>query len=173
MIITYRNFSLPPLLELHDDHYIQQLFHFLLGYNFIMIITYRNFFTSPFLRTSWWSLDTATFSLPPLLQLYDDHYIQQVFHFLLCYNFMMIITYSNFFTSSFVRTLWWSLHTATFSLRPLLELYDDHYIPQLFHFRLCYNFMMIITYSNFFTSSFVRTLWWSLHTATSPLPSML
>ena len=135
----------------------------------MMIIIYRNFFTSSFVRTSWWSLHTATFPLPPFLELHDDHYMPQLFHFLLCYNFMIIITYRNFCTSSFVITSWWSLHTATFALPLLLYLHDDHYIPQLFHFLLCYNFMMIITYRNFSTSSFVITSWCLLHTVTYPL----
>ena len=134
----------------------------------MMIITYRNFSISSYVITSWLSLHTATFPLLPLLKLHDDHYLPQLFHFFLCYNFMMIITYRNFSTSSFVITLWWSLHTATFPLFPLLSLHDDHYIPQLSHFLLCYNFMMIITYRNFSTSSFVITSWWSLHTATFP-----
>ena len=139
----------------------------------MIIITYRNFSTSSFLITSWSSLHTATFPLLPLLSVYDDHYIPQLFPSLLCYNFMIIITYRNFFTSSFVITSWWSLHTATFSIPPLLSVHDDHYIPKLFHFLLCYNFMMIITYRNFFTFSFVITLWWPLHTATFSLAPLL
>ena len=174
-----------------------------------MIITYRNFSLSSFVitswwwlhtstfpllplyKTSWWSLYTATFELPPLLKVCDDHYIPQLFSFLLCYNFMMVIIYRNFFLFSFVITSWWSLHTstflllplyktswwslytATFELSPLLKLHDDHYIPQLLHFLLCYNFMMIIIYRNFSLSSFVITSWWSLHTATFPLPPLL
>ena len=166
-------FPLLPLLKLHDDHYKPQLFPFLLCYNFMMIITYRNFSLSSFVITSWWSLHTATVALLPLIKLHGDHYIPQLFPFLLCYNLIMIITYRNFSTSSFVITSWWSLHTATFPLLPFLSVHDDHYIPQLFHFLLCYNFMMIITYLNFFTSSFVITLWWSLHTATFPLLPLL
>ena len=131
----------------------------------MMIIIYGNFFTSCFVITSWWSLHTPTFSLLPLLLPHDDHYIPQLFHFFLCYNLMMILTYRNFTTSSFVITAWWSLHSATFPLLPPLLLHDDHYIPQLFHFFLCYNFMIIITYRNFSTSSFLITSWWSLHTA--------
>ena len=191
IIITYRNFSvssfvltswwslhtatfpLLPLFSLHDDHYIPQLFRFLLCYNFMMIITYWNFFTSSFVFTSWWSLHTATFPLLPLLFLYDDHYIPQLLHFILCYNFMMIITYRNFFTSFFVIPSWWLLHTASFPLLPLLSLHDDHYIPELFHFFLCYHFMMIIKYRNFSTSSFVITSWWSLHTTPFPLHPLL
>ena len=191
MIITYRNFStssffitwwcslhtatfpLLPWLQLPDDYYVPQLFHFLLCDNFMMIITYRNFSTSSFVITSWWSLHTATFPFPLFLSLHDDHYIPQLFHLFLCYNFLLIITYRNFSTSSFLITSWWSLHTATFLLVPLLQLYDDRYLPQLFHFFLCYNFMMIITYRNFFTSSFVITSWWSLHTATFPLLPLL
>ena len=138
-----------------------------------MIITYRNFFTSSFVRTSWWSLHTATLTLSPLLQLHDDHYIPQLIHFLLCYNFMMIITYLNFFTSCFVITSWWSLHTVTFPLPPFLELDDDHYVPQFFHFLLCYNLMMSIAYGNFLTSSYVITSWWSLHSGTFPLSSFV
>ena len=105
----------------------------------------------------------------------------QLFHFLLCYNFMIITTYRNFCTSSFFITSWWLVHTATFPFPLLLSLHDDHYVPQLLHFVLCYifmminkyrnfshfllsyNFMMIITYRNFSTSSFFITLWWSLH----------
>ena len=139
----------------------------------MMIITYRNFSISSFVIDSWWSLHTATFPLPPLLLIHDDHYKRQLFHFLLCYNFVMIITYRNFSLSSFGITSWWSLHTATFPLLPLLKLHDDHYIPRLFPFLLCYNFMMIIRNRNFSTSSFVKTLWWSLHTATSPYPPLL
>ena len=139
----------------------------------MMIITYRNFFLSCFVITSWWSLHIATFPLPPLLELHDDHYIPQVFPFLLCYNFMMIITYHNFFLSCFVITLWWSLHIATFPLPPFLELHDDHYISQVFSFLLCYNFMMIITYCNFSTCSYVLTSWWSLHAATFSFPPFL
>ena len=137
-----------------------------------MIITYRNFSSSSFVMTSWWSLHTATFPVLPLLWLHDDHYIPQLFHFFLCYHFMMIITYRNFSTSSFVISSWWSLDTATFPL-PLLSLHDDHYKPQLIHFLLCFNFMMIITCRNFITSSFVITKWWSLHTATFPLMPLL
>ena len=128
----------------------------------MMIITYRNFSTSSFVKTSWWSLHTATFPLLPLLKLHDDHYIPHLFHFLLCYNFMMIITNRNFSTSSFVKTSWWPLHTGTFPFPPLLYLHDDHYILQLFPSLLCYNFMIIITYRNFSTSSYVITSWWSL-----------
>ena len=139
----------------------------------MMIITYRNFCSSSFIITLWWSLHTATFPLPSLLQGHDDHYKPQLFHFLLCYIFMMIITNRNFSTSSFFITSWWSLHTATFPLLPLLSVYDDLYIPQLFSSLLCYNFMMIITYRNFSTSSFVITSCWSLHTATFPLLPLL
>ena len=139
----------------------------------MMIIIYRNFSLSSFVITSWWLLHTATFSLAPLLELHDDHYIPQLFPFLLCSNFMMIIIYRNFSLSSFVITSWWLLYTATFSLPPLLELHDDYYISQLFHFLLCYNFMMIITYLNFSTSSYFITSWWSLHTPTFPFLSVL
>ena len=166
-------FPLLPFLSVHDDHYIPQLFHFFLCYNFIMIITYRNFSTSSFVITSWWSLHTATFPLLPLLKLHEDHYIPQLLQFLFCYNFMMIIIYRNFSLSSFVITSWWSLETATFPLPPLLKLYDDHYIPQRLPILLCYNFMMIIIYRKFGTSSFVITLWWSLHNATFPFPPLL
>ena len=163
MIIRYPNFStssffitwwwslhtatfpLLPLLSVNDDHYIPQHFSCLLCYNFMIIITYRNFSLPSIVITSWWSLYTATFPLLPLLSVHDDHYIPQLFSSLLCYNFMMIITYRNFSTSSFFISSWWSLHTATFPLLPLLSLYNDHYIPQLFHFLLCYHFMMIIT----------------------------
>ena len=134
-----------------------------------MIITYHNFSLSSFVITSWWSLYTATFPFPPLLLIDDDHCRPQHFQFFLCYNFMMIITYRNFSTSSYVVTSWRWLHTATFPLLPLLSVHDDHYIPQHFHFFLCYNLMMIIRYRNFSTSSFVITGWWSLHTATFPL----
>ena len=137
------------------------------------MITYRNFSLFAFVITSWWSLDTASFPLLPLLKIYDDYYIPQLFPFRLCYNFIMIITYRNFSTSSFLKTSWWSLLTATFPLLPLLKLHDDHYIPQLFPFLLCYNLMMIITYCNFSTSSFVKTSWWSLYTATFPFPPLL
>ena len=150
-----------------------QLLHFFLCYNLKIIITYRNFSLSSFVITWWWSLHTASFPLPPFLEFHDDHYIPQLFPFLLCYNFMMIITYRIFSTFSFLRTLWWSLHTATFSFPALLLLYDDHYIPQLFHFLLCCNFMMIITDRNFSVFFFVITSWWSLHTATFPLPPLL
>ena len=139
----------------------------------MMIITYHNFFTSSSVISSWWSLHTASFPLFSLLSVHDDHYIPQLFSSFLCYNFMMIITYRNFSFPFFVITSWWSLHTATFPLLPFLSVHDDHYIPQLFHFLLCYNFMMIITYLNFFTSSFVITLWWSLHTATFLPPPWL
>ena len=167
-----------------------ELFHFLLCYNFMMIITYRNFSTSSFVITLWWSLHTATFSVPPLLQLQYDHYIPQLFPFLLCYNFMMIIThrnfsksfffykfmmiiiYCNFSASSFVITSCWSLYTEIFPLPPMLSLQDDHYIPQLFLFLLCYNFMMVITYRNFSLFSVGITSWWSLHTGTLPLPPL-
>ena len=149
MIFSYRNF-----------------FVSFFCYNCMIIITYRNFCTSSFVITLWWSLHTASFPLPPFLELHDYYYIPQLFPFLLCYNCMIIITYRNFCTSSFVITSWWSLHTAFFPLPPFLELHDDHYIPQLLPFLLFYNFMMIITYRNFFFSCFVITLWWSLHTAT-------
>ena len=139
----------------------------------MMIITYRLFFTSCFVITSWWLLHTATFSLLPLLSVPDDHYIPQLFSSFLCYDFMVIITYRNFSLPSFVITSWWSLHTATFPLLPLLSVHDDHYIPQLFSSLLCYNFMMIITYRNFSTSSFFISSWWSLHTATFPLLPLL
>ena len=170
---TYRNFStfsrvITSWWSLHTE-----TFHFLLCYNFMMIITYRKLSTSSYVVTSRRSLHIATFPLLPLLSVHDDHYTPQLFPPLLCYHFMMIITYRNFSTSSFVITSWWLLHTATFSLPPLLELHDDHYIPHLFHFLLCYNFMMIITYCNFSTSSFVITLWWSLHTAPFSLPPLL
>ena len=173
MVITYRNFStssfvitswwslhtatfpLLPMVSLHDDYYVPQLFHFFFCDNFMMIITYHNFSTFSFAITSW------------------DYYIPQLFHFFLSYHFMMIITYRNFSTSSSVITSWWSLHTTTFPFLPLLKLHDDHYISQLFHFFLCYHFMMIITYRNFSTSSFVIASWWSLHTPTFPLPPLL
>ena len=116
----------------------------------MLIITYHNFSLPSFVISSWWSLHTATFRLLPLLSVHDDHYIPQLFSSLLCYNFMMIITYRNFSVSSFVITSWWSLHTATFPLLSFLSVHDDHYIPQLYHFFLCYNFIMIITYRNFF-----------------------
>ena len=164
---------------------------FLLCYYFMMIITIRNFSLSSFVITSRWSLYTASFPLPPLLKLHDDYYKPQLFVVLLCYNFMIIITNRNFSTSSFLITSW-SLQTATFPFPPFLKLHDDHYIPkllhlvlcqkfnnddhyipQLLHFLLCYNLMMIISYGNFSLSSFVITLWWSLHTATFPLPPML
>ena len=138
-----------------------------------MIITYRNFATSSIVITSWWSLHTATFPLLPLLSVHDDHYIPQLFSSLLCYNCIVIITYRNFSLPSFVITSWWSLHTATFPLLPFLWVHDDHYILQLFHFFLCYNFIMIVRYRNFSTSSFVITSWWSLHTVTFPVPPML
>ena len=173
MIITYPNFCtssfvitswwslhtatfpLLPLLKLYDDNYIPQLFPFRPFYNFIMIITYRNFSTSSFAITSCSWLQTATFPLLCLLYFHDDHYIPELFPFLLFYNFMMIITDRNFSTSSFVINSWWLLQTATFPLPPLLKLHDDHCKPQLLHFLLCYNFMMIITYRNFSLSSFV------------------
>ena len=139
----------------------------------MMIITYSNFSLPSFVITLWWSWHTATFPLLPLLYLHDDHYIPQLFPSLLCYNFMMIMTYRYFSTSSFVVTSWWSLHTATFQLLPLLSLHDDHYIPQLFFFLVCYNFMMILFYPNFFTFSFVITSWQSLHTTTFPFPPLL
>ena len=187
MIITYRNFCtssfvitlwwslhtatfpFPPMLLHHDHHYIPQRFHFFLCYHFMMIITYRYFSLPSFVITSWWLLHTATFSLLPLLSLHDDYYIPQLFHFFFCYNFMLIITYRNFSLSSYVITSWSSLQTATFQLLPLLSLYDDYYIPLLFPSLLCYNFMMIITYRNFLTSSFVITSWLLLHTETFPL----
>ena len=157
----------------------------------MMINAYCNFFTSSFVTTSWWSLHTATFTLssfvitswwslhtatftfPLLLLLHDDHYIPQLFNLIVCYNFMMIITYRNFsffylcynlmiiytyrnfLPFSCGITWWWSLRTPTFPLPRMLKLHDDHYIPQLFHFLLCYNFMVISTYRNFRTSSFV------------------
>ena len=139
----------------------------------MMIITYRNYSLSSFVITSWWSLYTATFPLPPLLKLPDYYYKPQLFFVLLSYNFMIIITSRNFYTSSFVITVWWSLHTESFPFPPSLKLHDDHYIPQLSPFLLCYNFMMIIIYRNFCTSSFVITSWWPLHTATFPLPPLL
>ena len=184
MIITYRiystssfvitswwslhtaTFPLLLLLSLHDDHYIPLLFPSLLCCNFMMIITCRNFSTCSFVITSWWSLHTAAFALLPLLSLYDDQYIRQLFIFLLCYNLMLIITCRNISTSSFVITLWWSLHTATFPFPPMLLHHDHHYIPQRFHFFLCYHFMMIITSRYFSLPSFVITWWWLLHTAT-------
>ena len=135
----------------------------------MIFIIYRIFSLPSFVITSWWSLHTASFPLLPLLSVHDDHYIPQLLSSLLCYNFMMIITYRNFSLPFFVITSWWSLHTATFPLLPLLSLHDDHYIPQLFHFFLFDNFMMIITYRNLSTSSFVITSCWSLHTATFPL----
>ena len=187
MIITYRNFSLSsfvitswwslhtatfpllPLLSLHDDHYIPQLFHFFLCSHFMMIITYRNFSLFSFVLTSWWSLHTETFPLLPLLSLHNDYYIPQLFHFFLCCHFMMIITYRYFSLPSLVITSWGSLHTATFPLLPFLSLHNDYYIPQPFHFFLCCHFMMIITYRYFSLPSFVITSW-SLHTATFPFP---
>ena len=138
-----------------------------------MVITYRYFSTSSYVITWLWSLNTGTFPLPPMLLLYDDHYIPHLFYFFLCYNLIMIITYRNFSTSSYGITLWWSLHTAPFPLPPMLLLYDDHNIPHLFYFFLCYNLMMIITYRNFSTSSYVITSWWSLHTATFPVSPLL
>ena len=139
----------------------------------MMIITYRNFSTSSFVISSWWSLHTATFPLLPLLSVHDDHYIPQLFRFLLFYNFMMIIPSRNFSTFFFVLTLWWSLHTVTLPFPPFLSPYDDYYVPQLFHFFLCYNLMMIITYRNFSISSFFITLWWTLDTSTFPLLPLL
>ena len=139
----------------------------------MMIYTYRNLSTFFYNVTSWRPLHTATFPLLPLLSVHDDHHIPQLFTSLRCNNFMMIITYCNFSTSSFVITSWCSLHTATFPLLPLLQLHDVHYIPQLFPFVLCYNFMMIITYRNFSTSSFVTTSWCSLHTATFSFRALL
>ena len=136
------------------------------------IITYRNLSVSSFVITSWWSLHTATFPFPPMLYLHDDHYMPQLFHFFLCYNFVIIITYRNFSLSSYVITSWWSLHTATFPLLHLLSLHDDHYIPQVYPSLLCHNFM-IITYRNLCTSSFVITSSWSLHIATFSLPPLL
>ena len=139
----------------------------------MIIITFRNFFTSFFVITSWWSLYTATFPLLPFLSVHEDPYIPQLFHFFLWYNFIMISTYRNFSTSSFFISSWWSLHTATFPLLPFLSVHDDHYIPQLFHFFLFYQFMMIITYRNFSSSFFAMSSCWSLHTATFLFPPLL
>ena len=138
--------------------------------------------------TSWWSRFTATFlhyifhdisscrlihiatfPLSTMLHPHVDQCIRQLFHFLLCYNFMVIITYRNFSTSSYVITSWWSLHTATFPLPPIRLLYDHYYIPQLFLFLLCYNFMIIITYRKFSPFSYVKTSWSCILTATFPL----
>ena len=166
-------FPFLPFLKLHDDHYIAQLFYFFLCYNFMKIITNRNFCTSSFFKTSWWSLQTGTFPFPTFLKLHDDHYIAQLFHFLLCYKFMMIITNRNFCTSSFVITSRWSLYTASFSLPPLLKLHDDYNKPHLFFVLLGYNFMIIITNRNFSNSRFVITSWWSFQTATFPFPTLL
>ena len=138
-----------------------------------MIITYRNFSTSSFVITSWWSLHTATFPLFPLLSLHDDHYIPQLFPFLLCCNIMMMITTATFAVLPFLSLYDDHYIPQHFSLRRWLSLLDDHYVPQRFHFLLCYNFMMIITYHNFSTSSFVITSWWSLRTATFSLPPLL
>ena len=121
----------------------------------MIIITYHNFSFSSFVITSWSSLHTASFPLSRTLKLHNHVCLPQLFHFFPCYN-LMIITYRNFFTSSFVIT--------SFFL---------HYVPQLFQFLLCYNFMMINTYRNVSTFSFVITSWWSLHTATIPTPNML
>ena len=157
MIKIYRNFStlcLPWYLFMSTD-------------------TYRNFSTFPYVIPSCRSIHTATFPLHPMLYLHVDQYIPQLFHSILCCNFMVIITYRNFSTPAFVLTSWLSLHTATFPLHPMLKLYDDHYIPQLFHFLPCFNFMIIVTYRNFFTFSYFITSWWSLHTATFPPHPML
>ena len=139
----------------------------------MIIITYHNFSFSSYVITSWSSLHTASFPLSRTLKLHDHVYLPQLFHFFACYNLIMIITYRNFFTSSYVVTSWHSLHTATFPLLPLLSVHDDHYIPQLFPSLLCYTFIMIITYRNLSTSSFVITSWWSLHPATFPFPPLL
>ena len=103
---------------------------------------------------------------------------------------MMIITYRNFFTSSFVITSWCLLHTGTYPLFCLLYLHEDHYILHPLHFLpcfnfllidtyrifftflLCHNFIMIIIYRIFFIFTYVITSWRLLHTATFQLPPM-
>ena len=155
-------------------------------YEVLMLNTSRN------VTTSWWSRFTATslhyifhdisscrlihiatFPLSTMLHPHVDQCIRQLFHFLLCYNFMVIITYRNFSTSSYKLTLWSLLHTTTFPLSRTLKLHDHVYLPQLFHFLLCCNFMTLITYRNFSTSSLVISSWWSLHPATFSFPPLL
>ena len=150
-------FPLSHLLELNGGQCIPQLFHFLLCYNFLLINAYRTFFFFSFVITSCWWMHTATFQLSPLLSLNANQYTLQLFHFLLCYNFMFIIAYLNFSTFSSVITCCWSMYTATFPLSPLLYLHAKRCLQLHFHFFLCYNFMLINAYRNFSTFFFVIT----------------
>ena len=148
-------FPLPPTLYLLVNQYIPQLFHFLLCYNFMIIHTYQTISTFPYTITSWWSIHTATFST------------------FSCYNLRMTNTCSNISTSSYVITSCRSMHTGTFPLPPVLYFHVNHHTPQLFHFLLCYNFVMINTCSNLFTFSYVISWCRRIHTATLPLSPML
>ena len=133
---------------------------------------------------------TATFPLSPLLYLHAHQCIPHLFHFLLCYNFMLINAYRNFSFFSFVITSCWSMDKDTFPLSPLLSLNADQCIPQLFpflllylhahqckqklfHFLLCYNHILVNGYRNFSTFSFVITSCWSMDTANFPLSPLL
>ena len=152
MIITYRNFftfcfvisswcllhtasfPLAPMFYLFDNVYIPQLFYFFLCHNFITIMIYRIFIIFTYVITSWRLIHTATFPLSPLSHDYDDQDKPHFFHFLLFYNLLTIYTYCNLSSSLYVLTSWSSILTATFPLLPMLQLYDDRYIPQFFHF---------------------------------------
>ena len=129
-------------------------------YNLRMTNTCSNISTSSYVITSCRSMHTGTFPLPPVLYFHVNHHIPRLYHFHLCYNFIIINTYNNIFTFSNVITSSWSIHTETFSLSPMSLLHDDQHIPQLFHFLLSYlfyDFVMINTYQNFSTFSYVIT----------------
>ena len=150
-----------------------ETFSFLLCYNFMLISAYRNFSTFSYVITWCSSLPSSIFPLFPMLYILADLCIPQLFHFLFCYNFMVVNVYRNFSFFSFVITLCWWMDTATFPLSPLLSLNADQCTPQTFHFLLCYNFMFIIAYLNFSTFSYVITCCWSMYTATFPLSPLL
>ena len=142
----------------------------------------QNFSTSSPVITSWFLIHTSTLPIPPVRTSWALIHTA-TFQLFSCYEVLILNTSRN------VTTSWWSrftatflhyifhdisscrqIHIATFPLSTMLHPHVDQCIRQLFHFLLCYNFMVIITYRNFSTSSYVITSWWSLHTATFPLP---
>ena len=115
-------------------------------------------------------MHTSTLPIPPVITSWSLIHTA-TFQLFSCYEVLMLNTSRNVttswwsrFTATFLRYIFHDIsscrpiHTATFPLSTMLHLHVDQCIPQLFHFLLCYNFIVIITYRNFSTSSLLGCL---------------
>ena len=80
------------------------IFPFLLCYNLFLICAYRNFSHFPYVIISCSSMPTSNLPFFLMFKLLAYQCILQRFHFLLCYNLMLIIAWRNFSFFYFVLT---------------------------------------------------------------------